>query len=91
MFIVASYDIPDDKRRNRVRKTLQDFGMRVQYSVFECNLTEKHLKRLKTKLTQVIDSEEDNVRYYLLCNSCMRKVELYGKKRPVNEPLYYIV
>ena len=36
--IVVSYDIPDDRRRLRLANTLKDFGIRVQYSVFECRL-----------------------------------------------------
>jgi len=39
--IVVAYDIIDDKRRNRVAKTMEDYGTRVQYSVFECVLEEE--------------------------------------------------
>ena len=39
MFILVSYDIPNDKRRLKVMKAVQDYGTRVQYSVFECELT----------------------------------------------------
>ena len=38
MFIVISYDIPDNKRRTKVMKTLKNFGAHVQYSVVECEL-----------------------------------------------------
>ncbi|MEW6376162.1 MAG: CRISPR-associated endonuclease Cas2, partial [Thermodesulfobacteriota bacterium] len=38
MFYVVSYDIPDDQRRIKIAKILEDFGDRVQYSVFECLL-----------------------------------------------------
>jgi CRISPR-associated protein Cas2 len=38
MFYVVSYDIPEDRKRDRASKTLLDFGARVQYSVFECIL-----------------------------------------------------
>jgi CRISPR-associated protein Cas2 len=41
MFYVVSYDIPEDRKRDRVSKTLLDFGARVQYSVFECILDGK--------------------------------------------------
>ena len=91
MFIVISYDIPDDKRRKKVRETLQNFGTRVQYSVFECNLPEKYLKRLKTKLAKIVDLREDNLRYYVLCKNCMEKVESYGKRKFTDEPICYIV
>ena len=39
MFIVVAYDIEDDKQRTRLHKTLRRFGEPVQFSVFECILT----------------------------------------------------
>ena len=38
MFILVTYDIKDDKKRNKVCNILKDYGNRVQYSVFECYL-----------------------------------------------------
>ena len=44
MQFVVAYDIRQDRRRNKVMNTLKDFGLRVQYSVFECELTaRRHL------------------------------------------------
>lgn len=49
MFYLISYDIPDDRRRVRVAKTLKDYGDRVQYSVFECILAGPLLGELMVK------------------------------------------
>jgi len=40
MYVVISYDIPEDKRRTKIHKTLKSYGQWMQYSVFECDLTE---------------------------------------------------
>ena len=53
MFIVVAYDIIDDKRRNRVAKTMEDYGTRVQYSVFECVLEEEYLTEMVDTLKTI--------------------------------------
>lgn len=78
MFVVVSYDIVDDKRRNKVAKTLENFGARVQYSVFECELDAAALKRLGDRLGRLIAKEEDSVRFYFLCESCLPKAKVMG-------------
>ena len=58
-FVVVSYDIPKDQRRNRVCKLLKDYGERVQYSVFECLVRPEELKRLKERLKPLLEPTED--------------------------------
>ena len=41
MYLVVSYDIHDDKRRNSIHKVLKNFGERIQFSVFECDMTKE--------------------------------------------------
>ncbi|MFM7575972.1 MAG: CRISPR-associated endonuclease Cas2, partial [Microcystaceae cyanobacterium] len=41
MFVVVSYDISEDKRRTKVHKILKSYGQWMQFSLFECDLTEK--------------------------------------------------
>jgi len=48
---VVSYDIVDDKRRTKLAKKLCDFGKRVQYSVFECDLDEDSLRIYRIRNT----------------------------------------
>lgn len=91
MFIVVSYDIVNDKSRNRVAKTLENFGTRVQYSVFECNLTETQFTNLKKKLFKLIKQDRDSVRYYRLCQECLNNVEIVGKGEITQDKEYYIV
>lgn len=91
MFIVVSYDIKDDKRRNRVLNILKDYGTHVQYSVFECNLNVDQLGILKQKLAAVINSSEDNIRVYILCEDCKRKIIIEGDGNVTEEDEVYVV
>jgi len=79
-FIVVSYDIPDDKRRAKVSKVLEDFGERVQYSVFECRLRQKDYQRMQERLRALLVLKEDDVRFFHLCESCRRKAKVWGRK-----------
>ena len=79
MYLV-SYDITSDRLRNKIAKTLEGYGMRVQYSVFECRLGEKKYKELYEKLIQLMaDVEEGNIRFYFLCGNCEEKIRTIGQ------------
>ncbi len=77
MPLVLAYDIPNDKRRERLRRVLLSFGKPVQYSVFECDLTPRQVQRMRRAVLEVIEPE-DNVRYYQLCRGCLANVEVFG-------------
>lgn len=90
MFVVVTYDISDDRRRLRVSGELENFGARVNFSVFECHLEPDNLTELKRRLAKTIDPIEDNVRYYTVCDACLKKVEVQGECK-VTRDLDYIV
>lgn len=90
-WIVVAYDIPDDKRRTKVMKTLEGYGQRVQYSVFECEVRPADLERLKERLRTLVDKKQDDVRFYPLCESCLRKVTLLGKAELHRQQDYMVV
>lgn len=91
MFVVVSYDISDDKRRLKVMKTLEGFGERVQYSVFECRLKRRDLARLKKRLKGLVQEKEDDVRFYLLCEQCVERIIPLGKAKVTPEMHYLVV
>lgn len=70
MLVIVTYDIKDDKRRSRIYKTLLNYGIPVQLSVFECNLTPKELNNLEVILKKLILLNVDDIRFYSLCESC---------------------
>ena len=91
MFLLVTYDIPDDRRRLKVMWTLEGFGSRVQKSVFECNLTGQQYQKLKEKVLKEVNREEDSVRYYSLCQVCQGKVEIQGTGEVMKDPPFYVV
>lgn len=76
---VVSYDIENDKLRNQIAKTLLGYGKRVQYSVFECNITEKRMRELYQRLSELMTEEENgNIRFYPICKNCEVKIATIG-------------
>ena len=72
MIYVVVYDIEDDKVRNRIAKALENFGQRVQESVFECWLDDKELAEMTEKLAKELgEPENGNIRMYRVCGNCM--------------------
>jgi CRISPR-associated protein Cas2 len=75
-FVVVAYDISDDKRRTRLHKKLKKYGLGVQYSVFECVLSQNQIKEVQKMIRTIIKKKQgDRVRYYFLCESCRKRIE----------------
>ena len=87
---VVTYDMPSDRRRTRVHKTLCGFGQWTQYSLFECHLTDKELLALRSKLDQLLDPEEDSVRFYHVCAACAGKTETIGSPKPGEKTVFIV-
>jgi len=83
MNVIVSYDIPEDKRRTKIHNILKSYGQWVQYSVFECQLSDTQYAKLRWRLNKLIEPDTDSVRFYFLCACCFSKVERVG-----GEPLY---
>jgi len=78
MHYIISYDIPDGKRRTKIAKLLEGHGIRVQYSVFECDLSPGLFAHLRRDLEYLLNLKEDNLRIYRLCADCAGQVERVG-------------
>ena len=91
LFVVVSYDISDDRRRTRVMKTLKNYGAHVQYSVFECDLKPQDLKRMQEQVKRLIDKRQDNVRFYRLCEGCLRRTQVVGRERVLALEEFYVL
>ena len=90
MHYTVAYDITDDKRRNKVAKILKDFGTRIQYSVFECNIDRRAQLRLQSRLEKVIDLEEDTITFYHLCGACEKQINRIGLKKGLDNQSYIV-
>jgi len=79
MLFLVSYDIRDDKRLRRVAKVMEDFGKRVQFSVFECDIDRlATFIEMKKLLNKTIDTKCDSVRIYDI-SIVTKKVEIMGQ------------
>jgi CRISPR-associated protein Cas2 len=90
-WVVVSYDIVDDRRRTQVMKTLSGYGHRVQYSVFECEVRPGDLEKLKVRLKALVHADEDDIRIYQLCETCLGKVITLGKGKRYRQVPYVVV
>jgi len=71
-------EILDDKRRTKIANVLKDYGKRVQYNVFECELSEKVIRKMVRELLKYVKVEEDSLRLYRVCKECRDNIETYG-------------
>ena len=61
----------------------------MQYSVFECNLTDTQYAKLRQRLNKAIKPDTDSVRFYFLCACCQGKVERIGGEQPRDESIFF--
>ncbi len=82
MMVVVSYDVAKDnhgaRRLRRVAKACENFGQRVQFSVFECLVEPEQWVALKHKLRALIDEDFDSLRFYFLGAHWRNRVECIG-------------
>jgi len=89
MLVVVSYDVdttdPAGRRRlRRIAKTCQNHGQRVQFSVFECEVTPADWVNLRTRLLEQMDQAKDSLRFYFLGADGKRRIEHAGNRKPVD-------
>ncbi len=89
--IVVSYDISDDAKRNKIAEVLKDYGWRVQYSVFECQLEQKELKAFVQEIKPLVDSRVDKLRIYRICQACSKRTIRLGKRGNKSETGFLVI
>lgn len=94
ILVLITYDVNTETaagktRLRKVVKQCENYGRRVQNSVFECIVDQAQRVMLKSKLIDIIDEEVDSLRFYYLGNKFQTKVEHVGLDRgiPVDKPL----
>jgi CRISPR-associated protein Cas2 len=83
MLVLVTYDVGDVKtggqqRLRHIAETCLNYGLRVQKSVFECQIDPAAWERLKATLLDIYEPEKDSLRFYFLGSNWERRVEHYG-------------
>jgi len=90
MLVLVSYDVSTTttagrRRLRRVAKTCQDYGQRVQNSVFECLVDPEKWVRLRGRLVEEYKPEEDSLRFYFLGSNWRPRIEHLGAKPTLDQ------
>jgi CRISPR-associated protein Cas2 len=85
MLVLVSYDVSTvdkagQRRLRRVAKACENIGIRVQNSVFECNVDQAQWTILRTKLLDLFKPDADSLRFYFLGDNYQRRIEHHGTK-----------
>jgi len=88
MLVLVSYDVSisenGQKRLRRVAKACKDYGQRVQYSIFECNVDPAQWATLRQRLIDEINSDTDSLRFYFLGSNWKKRIEHIGAKKSID-------
>jgi CRISPR-associated protein Cas2 len=89
MLVVVSYDVNTEdaagrRRLRRIAKACQDYGQRVQFSVFECEVSPARWVELKARLLAILDPTTDSLRFYNLGADGHKRIEHVGTKAPLD-------
>jgi CRISPR-associated protein Cas2 len=94
MMVLVSYDVSTrdaagERRLRRVSRACQDYGQRVQFSVFEIEIDPDQWAVLKQRLLDLIDGQSDSLRFYYLGKQWQTRIEHFGAKKglDLNGPL----
>ncbi len=94
MLVVVCYDVSTTdaegpRRLRRVAKTCKDYGQRVQFSIFECEVDPAKWAFLRQRLIDEIDPKVDSLKFYFLGSNWKRRIEQIGAKKSYdpNDPL----
>ncbi len=82
---VVSYDITDNRKRKKIADILDEYGQRVQYSVYEITVPSGEVRSLRSRLAKHLRKSTDTIRYYSLCQKCVAKIMFDSVRNKVNK------
>ncbi len=91
MVYLVAYDISEPRRLVRIAKICEDFGVRVQYSLFECRLEPDEFQALWGQLEAELDTETDRVVAYPMDQRCVRETVTAGRMVCSEKAVCYLV
>jgi len=90
MLTVVAYDITDQRRLRQIAKICEDYGVRVQYSVFECRLEADKFDKFWNDLLDTIDFSTDRLVAYKVCVACARDIRSAGTQTHQEKVVAYV-
>jgi CRISPR-associated protein Cas2 len=75
-FYIIAYDISGNKRRRKVAKILEMYGVRMNKSVFECFVVPDSFKKIQALIAEIIERKKDSVLYYPICKNCIGRSKI---------------
>ncbi|MDP8255324.1 MAG: CRISPR-associated endonuclease Cas2 [Candidatus Alcyoniella australis] len=89
MNVLITYDVSTEtqagrRRLRRISKACQDYGQRVQWSIFECKLDKTNWVVLRARLLNEMNDKKDSLRFYILSEDDLGKVEHHGCRKPLD-------
>lgn len=78
MLMIVAYDVADPKRLHKIARLCEDYGIRVQLSVFECRLEADRFDNFWANLHSILKPEEDSAVAYRVCTRCAREIRTAG-------------
>jgi CRISPR-associated protein Cas2 len=91
MIVFMTYDITDPKRLVRTHKFLKEFGINTQKSVFECDIDDVALKRIRNYCRDNLDLSSDAFRIYKICSTCLKKALVSGQSIKITQLDYAVI
>jgi CRISPR-associated protein Cas2 len=88
---LVCYDVSSDNTRARVAAALQQWGDRIQRSVFLCTVTDEDLAELRDRISDMIDPNTDSVYFVRICAGCWKTIDVHGQGTIEPTPLYWAV
>ena len=83
-YYIITYDIRDDRRRNKIFKLLKGYATPVQFSVFEGYVKREDVVKMQHQVRKMMHSRDDSVCFYRQCARCVEQIERLG----VNQTVY---
>lgn len=91
MLHIVAYDIKDAKRLKKLSRLCLDYGVRIQYSIFEFDLNADLTKDFLQKISEIIDSAVDKVMVVPVCENCRKSIKLLGQAKTFELPVLFLI
>jgi len=91
MLTVVAYDVTDQRRLHQIAQICEDYGVRVQYSVFECRLEADKFDKFWNDLLDTMDFSTDRLVAYKVCVACARDIRSAGTQTHQEKVVAYVL